>query len=393
MLDVKNGSQLWGQQYERTRSEFSEIQHQIVYETTRKLLVSLPKKQQLRTHDTNNSEAYQLYLKGRYEWNQYSPEAWMKALDYFQAAIRLDPGYARAWTGVADSYYQFSSLVLLPADAIPKARAAAMRALEFDEELAEAHASLAVIKAQYDWDGPGAEREFKKAIELNPGYATAHQWYGILLHGHARFEEAIAELYRAQELDPLSLFVGVTAAWPLHYTGQYDKALKQLQKVLDLYPKDAGLLSYWHAIRADAFLERGLEREAAEEYIESEAAGCDWCLGGTPEAIGALKAAYQTSGLRGYWEKSLQLQEQKYRTESEKAQSEGKYVGILPLARLYARLGYADKAFAALEFGVQKRDENMLFIKPESIRSSSPWASIRSHPRFADLLRRMGLEH
>ena len=180
--------------------------------------------------------------------------------------------------------------------------------------------------------------------------------------------------------------------WPLHNTGQYDKALKQLQKVLDLYPKDAGLLSYWHAIRADAFLERGLEREAAEEYIESEAAGCDWCLGGTPEAIAALKAAYQTSGLRGYWENSLQLQEEKYRTESEKAKAEGKYVTILPLARLYARLGYTDKAFAALEFGVQKRDENMLFIKPESIRSSSPWASIRSDPRFADLLRRMGLD-
>ena len=112
-----------------------------------------------------------------------------------------------------------------------------------------------------------------------------------------------------------------------------------------------------------------------------------------PETIAALRAAYQTSGLRGYWEKSLQLQEEKYRTESEKAQGEGKYVGgILTLARLYARLGYVDKAFAALETGVQKRDENMLFIKPESIRNTSPWASIRSDPRFADLLRRMGLE-
>src|SRR5207249_4686425 len=141
------------------------------------------------------------------EWNQDTPDAWMKALDFFQAAIRIDPGYARAWAGVADTYYQLSSLVLLPREAMPKARAAAMKALEFDDMLAEAHASLGVIKAQYDWDGEGAEREFRQAIELNPSYATAHQWYGILLHEHARFDDAGAELNRALDLDPLSIFV------------------------------------------------------------------------------------------------------------------------------------------------------------------------------------------
>jgi tetratricopeptide (TPR) repeat protein len=288
---------------------------------------------------------------------------------------------------VADSYYQMSSLVLPAQEAIPKARAAATRALELDETLGEAHASLAMIKAQYDWDGPGAEKEFRRAIELNPSYAIAHQWYGFLLHEYVRFDEALAEFNRAQELDPLAEYVGITAAWPLHYRGQYDAAAKQIERVLEMYPKDKDLLSYLHFIRAESFLERGMERQAFEEFLQS-----DSFLGVSPEAIATLKSAYETFGMRGYWQKRVDLEEEKYRKESDEARRAGKYVSSLQLAKLYGRLEAWDKAFTALETCFQNRDENLLFLKAESIRGASPWRGVRSDPRFVSLLRRMGLE-
>jgi tetratricopeptide (TPR) repeat protein len=280
-----------------------------------------------------------------------------------------------------------SSLVLPPREAIPKARAAAMKALELDETLAEAHASLGVIKSQYDWDGAGAVSEFKRAIALNPSYATAHLWYGMRLHEYARFDEALAEFNRAQELDPLTLLNGVYAAWPLHYRGQYDEAARQIGRMLDLYPKDAGLLNYLHLIRAESFLERRQQKQAVEEFLESEFFG-----GAGPQAIDAMKVAYAASGIRGYWGKSLDLEQERYRKEYEQALVAGTYVSSLPLARLYARLGDKEKAFAALETCFRNRDENLLFLKVEWIRGTSPWLAIRSDPRFGALLHRMGLE-
>src|SRR5439155_8252100 len=282
LVDVKNGSQLWGQQYDRARSEISDVQHHIFQQTVQRLGITLTPQHQARTRHTEKSEAYQLYLKGLYQLNQFrswsEPDAWKKALDYFQDAIRIDPAYARGWSGLADTYYEVSNLWLPPREAMPKAKDAAMKALELDEMLGEAHASLAMVKGVYDWDGPGAEREFKRAIELNPGYATAHQWYGLFFHVHARFDESIAEMTRAQELDPLSLYVGISVAWPLHYSGRYDQAAKQIERVLEMYPKDPTALTDLHFIRGESFLARGLEQKAAEEFIESEAAACASCL-------------------------------------------------------------------------------------------------------------------
>ena len=159
-----------------------------------------------------------------------------------------------------------------------------------------------------------------------------------------------------------------------------------------MYPKDPTALTYLHFIRGEPLLARGLEQKAAEEFIESEAAACAWCLGVNPEAITALKTAYRSAGLRGYWQKDLELQEERYRKDSEKAQAEGEYVSPITIAKLYARLGRKDKAFALLELAFQNRDESVLNLKAESIRSVSEWASIRSDPRFTDLVRRMNLE-
>ena len=389
LISAKDGSELWGQQYAPATADVLEVQRQIVEQLIPRLRVVLTPYQRTRAsaRRTVNSEAYQQYLRGRYQWNQFTPEAWKRALAYFSAAIKTDPGYAPAWVGVADSYYQMSSLVLPPREAMPKAKAAVMKALELDETLGEAHSSLGMIKAQYDWDGPGAEKEFRRAIELSPSDAIAHQRYGILLHEHVRFDEALVELNRAQELDPLTLFVGATAAWPLHYRGQYDAAAKQIEKMLDMYPKDKELLGYLHLIRAESFLERGIERQAVEEYIQSQSS-----YGASPQTIAALRTAYETSGVKGYWQKSVDLEEEKYRKESEQAPHAGRYIPRpLELAKLYARIEAWDKAFAALETSFQNRDENLLFIRAESIRRASPWRAIRTDPRFVSLLRRTGL--
>ena len=176
---------------------------------------------------------------------------------------------------------------------------------------------------------------------------------------------------RAQELDPLSLYVGISVAWPLHYSGRFDQAAKQIERGLEMYPKDPSALNYLHYIRGESLLARGLEQKAAEEFIESEAAACASCLRVNPEAITALKTAYRSAGLRGYWQKDLELQEERYRKDSEKAQAEGEYVSPITIAKLYARLGRKDKAFALLELAFQNRDESVLNLKAESIRTVS----------------------
>src|SRR6266571_8864316 len=169
------------------------------------------------------ARAYDLYLKGRYSWNQYTEAGWNTAIGYFNQAIAIDPKYSPAWAGLADSYYQLSSLVLRPDEAIPKARTAALTALEIDDQLAEAHASLGIIKAQYDWDRTGAEKDFKRAIELDSNYATAHQWLGMYYFAGGRFADALVSLERARQLDPLSLIIAFTAVWPLANLGRYDR--------------------------------------------------------------------------------------------------------------------------------------------------------------------------
>ena len=195
LVKVRDKSRIWGATYNTKMANVLAMQDEIATSISDNLRLQLNRdaKKTLTKRYTDNVEAYQLYLKGRYVWHRYTEEGWTKAIDYFRQALEIDPTYALAWTGIADSYYQLSSLVLLPSDAIPKARAAAERALEIDDTLAEAHASLAMIKSQYDWDWPGAEREFRRAIQLNPNYAIAHAWFAQYYYTNGRFDEALAE--------------------------------------------------------------------------------------------------------------------------------------------------------------------------------------------------------
>jgi len=276
--------------------------------------------------------------------------------------------------------------------AIPLARAAAEKALAIDEEVAEAHASLGVIRVSYDWDAKGAAKDFKRAIELNPNYATAHQWYGLSLYANAQFEAALVELNRAQELDPLALYVAVTAIWPLRHLGQEDEALRRLEKVTERFPGSPDLVAYLHEVRGESYLEKGMNDEAVAELLNGFRT--KGLCGDDRETTEALKRAYDTSGLTGYWQKQLELATPRYRQELDAArkQSPPRYVSPFRLAELRARLGDKEGAFALLQVSFENRDENLRWLKVESLRVDSPWHSLRSDPRFTALIRGVGLD-
>jgi serine/threonine-protein kinase len=394
LVNVRDNTRMWGTTVRTAVANLLTVQDEIATRVSDNLRLKLDAqaRSRLTRHYTDNAEAHQLYLKGRYFWNKYTEEGWNKAIDYFSQAINLDPTYALAWAGTADSYYQLSSLVLPPSEAIPKARAAAMKALELDEGLAEAHASLGIINAQYDWNRADAEKEFRRALELNPNYATAHQWYGMYLYADGQFGRALAEFEQAQKLDPLSLIIAVTAAWPLPQLGEYDRALRELQKIMELYPEATDVADYFHELRGDMYLQRGNPRDALEEYLKGFR--MKYLCGDDPETHAALRHAYEVSGLNGYWQKELVLATQRYRDQLDAAKQEQKpkYISPYRLAELAARLGDKEQAFAWLQRCYEARDESLVWIKAELLSDNSPWKSLRSDPRFTDLLRRLGLE-
>ena len=240
LVNVAQGNQLWGEQYNRKLTDILAVQTEIAKAITDKLELRLTGEQaeRLAKHYTENTEAYQLYLKGRYHWNKRNPEGFRKALEYFQQAIEKDPTYALAYTGLSDTYTTGSGLYLgLPSkEAYPRGRAAALKALEIDDSLAEAHISLASAKFEYDWEWAAAEKEFLRGLELNPGYATGHQWYAEYLRAVGRQEEGLAEMKRALELDPLSLIINTSLGWQYVYARQYEKAIEQCRKTVEMEP-------------------------------------------------------------------------------------------------------------------------------------------------------------
>jgi eukaryotic-like serine/threonine-protein kinase len=240
LMDVRDNKQLWGEQYSRKVSDLLAVQREIAGEITNGLRLKLSGEQQTRLskHYTDNSEAYQLYLRGRFYWNKRTGEALKKSIEYFNQAVENDPTYALAYAGLADAYGLLPSYsAASPHEAFPKAKAAATKAIELDDSLAEAHTSLANALFNYDWNLSEATREFLRAIELNPNYATAHHWYSdgpLLVMG--RFDDAVAGMKRAQELDPLSLIINAEIGVSYTFAGQYDRAIEQFHRTLDMDP-------------------------------------------------------------------------------------------------------------------------------------------------------------
>ncbi len=371
LVDVRYNKLLWGEQYDRKMSDLLATQREIAREIVDKLKVKVSGHEKgLAKHYTESNEAYQLYLKGRFYWNKRTGEAIKKSIEYFNQAIEKDPSFALAYAGLADSYVVPAN-PLPPREKMPKAKAAAMKALELDNTLAEAHTSLARVLTVYDWDWTSAEKEFKRAIELNPRYATAHQWYGTHSEAMGRHNEAIAEEKRAQELDPLSLIINFELGLAFYYAREYDQAIEQFQKTLELDPNFPPVYSFLPA----AYEQKGMYHEAIAGFQKGMAlaAGTEW--------------SFSTCGLGHVYGVSGKKDEARTMLNELKQLSGQKYVTADGIALIYAGLGEKDQAFAWLEKGYEERSFQMAWLKVEP-----RWDSLRSDPRYADLLRRMGLK-
>jgi len=375
LVDAREDKQLWGEQYSRKVADAASVQQEIATAISGNLRVRLTSedKTRLAKSSVTNPEAYQLYLKGRYHANQATVEEVKKAIDYFQQAIDKDPSYALAYAGLADTYCQLGGeFAFLPAtQALPKAKAAAEKALELDDTLAEAHAALAYAEF-FDWDWLNAEREFKRAIELNPNNAFSRRRYGEFLQARTRFSEALAEGKRAQELDPLSPYIVSFLGFAYLEMQHYDESIAQFRKALDLKSN----VPMAHAVIAVAYAMKGLYRQALAEYDqisdEDKAVASE-----TQLVAGTLGWIYAVSGRR---DDALKIALE-FRQLSTHA-----YVDSYQLGTIYAGLGEKDEAFRLLEKAYDQHSPVIVFLPVDPF-----WYGMRSDPRYADLLRRMGV--
>jgi TolB-like protein/Tfp pilus assembly protein PilF len=372
LVDVRDGTQLWGEQYNRSANDILELQEELAREITGKLRLRLSSAdmKKLAKRHTENREAYELYLRGRYFWNKRSLESVMRSIEYFQQAIALDPDYALAYVGIADSYTKLGDVgvaALPPKEAFSKAKIAAVRALGTDVGLAEAHTSLAHLYLhEYEWEE--AEREFKYAIELNPNYGTAHHWYAYCLAMSGRRNEWRAEIEKARELDPLSLPINADYGELLYFAGLDDEALEQLRKALEL---DSDF--YQAHITLGRIHERnGKPTEAMAEFQYSRDLSGD-----NLEALVAIGRLYAVSGEN---EKALEV------LSNLKELSQFKYVSPYGVAVVHAALGDKSEAFEWMKKAAAEHSGWIIYLNLD------PWLdSLRTDPRFNELLRSVNL--
>ena len=372
LIDVEQQSQLWGEHYRRRLVDIFDLEEEISREISGKLRLRLSgeEKKRLVKRYTENTEAYQLYLKGRYYTNKRTGEWIKKGIEYFQRAIDTDPNYALAYAGLADAYAFLASSTggMPPRDTYPKAKAAAQKALLIDDTLAEAHTSLGFFCLMYDWNFAEAEREFKRAIKLNPGYANAHDGYGFLLKATGRNEEAIRASREAKKLDPLSLFTNVSLAWAYYFARDYERAIEQGRKALELEPRFD--FAYWIVGLAHA------QEGSLDEAIAALNKAVLLTGGGlTHEAH--LGYAYALGG------KCVEARQ--VLADLEEIAKE-KYVPAYYYAIIHLGLGEQEQTFQWLERAAKERSGFLAFIKVEPM-----FDHLRSDARFADLLGRMGL--
>jgi TolB-like protein/Tfp pilus assembly protein PilF len=371
LIDATNGTQLWGQSYDGKLSDALAVKQAIAREVTGKLKLRLSgeEERRLMQRDTVNAAAYQFYLKGRYFWNQRTADGLEKGISYFRKAIEADPAYALAYVGLADSYNflgAFGIAILSPDEAMPKAKSAARKALEVDDSLSEAHASLAFVELYYEWDWAGAEKSFRRAIELNPNYAPAYQWYSHLLMSGGRTSDAISAAKRAAEIDPLSLPAVMNVGWQYHWARQYDSAVEQLRRVLQINPN----FEQAHWALGLAYVGQAKMEEAVAELQKAIALS-----GGNSVYVAGLGDAYALGGNKA---EAIRL-----RSELEQKTS---YVSPYWMATLQAALGEQDLALVSLEKAFAERNGGLIWIGADPRMDS-----LRSDPRFAALVERVGI--
>ena len=366
IINVTDGSQVWSEQYDRQMEDVFAIQDEIAREIVNALKIKLlgEKEAYIVKSYTEDNEAYQFYLKGLYFWNKRTALDVKKAIDYFEKAIKLDTNYALAYARLADSYGILPFYTpTLPKEAFSKAKVAVMIALNIDETLAEAHSALGFIKTYYDWDWEAAETELKRAVQIKPSYATAHHWYAEYLSAMGRHEEAIAEIRRAHELDPLSLIINCMKAWVFLFARQYERAIEQCQKTLELGPNFA----LAHSLLGWAYLEKGMYEESILAYQKRRG------------DLGVRNIyAYALPGKR---DESLGIIE-----EMKELWRRGD-IAAYPIARVYAGLGEEDLVLEWLEKSLGRREPFMVRLNVDP-----SFDSLRSNPRFKALLKKMNLE-
>jgi DNA-binding winged helix-turn-helix (wHTH) protein/TolB-like protein len=362
LIDLENVSQIWGQHYDRKLADILIVQDDI----SRNIFENLRLK--LNVEEKKKLEAYGLYLKGRNAWNKRTEDGLHQGIDYFQQAIQTDPNYAPAYAGLADCYNMLVVYgVQQPKDGFPKAKEAAIKALEIDESLAEAHTSLAFIEFRWDWDRVEAEREFQQAIKYQPSYQPAHQWYSSYLVALERFDEAIAEAKRTQELEPFSLISSSHLGWILYLAGRSDEAIQQCTRILDLDSNFFPALRY----RGLAYAQKGMYREAINDFQKGVK------LSGSPLMLALLGQAYAAAGQKAEAQQVL---------DELRDLQDKRYVSPYTVAGIYAGLGEKDLAFKWLEKAFEERDIWIVNLKVDPI-----FTKLRSDRRFPDLLLRTGL--
>jgi serine/threonine-protein kinase len=371
LVDARDNTHVWGKQYERKLTEIFALQDEMARDLSQSLRLRLSgeEEQRLVKRYTDNVEAYQLYLKGRYYWNKRTPDGFKKGLELFQQAIDTDPAYALAYAGLADSYAMLGDYsVLAPREAFPRAEAAATTALKLDDNLAEGHTSLAFVKMAYEWDWAMADREFRRAIELNPNYATAHQWYASYLVMMGRFDDSIREIKRAQELDPLSRIINANLGLHYYYARKFDESIAQLKKTISL--DDSFFVAHQYLGRT--YIQKGMNKEAVSELERARELS-----GNAPEVVASLGHAYAVAGRTGDAQKVLSDLDEIARD---------RYVLPYFRAAVYTGLGDKDQAFAWLERAFEERHPGLVLVNIDP-----RFDSLRSDPRFADLIRRLGI--
>ncbi|MGC1647505.1 MAG: protein kinase [Candidatus Sulfotelmatobacter sp.] len=371
LVDVATGSQLWGAQYDRKSGDIFVVQDEISNEISGKLRLQLTRaeKKRLTRHHTEDAEAYRFYLKGRHHWNRWTEEGFYKAIEYFQQAVEKDPSYALAYTGLADSYVLLGwNSYLPPYEAFPKGKEAAMTALRLDPDLAEAHTSLAALLWLHDWQWKEAETEFKRSLELSPTYPTANHWYAEFVMTMGRHKEAIARMKKGQEFDPLSLIINVAVGWALYHGRSYDEAVAQLLRTVELDPNYP--VTYW-------ILGLLLRITSRHDMAIAEGEKAVTRSGGSLLMRAALAHSLGTAG---------RTTEAGEMLDDLTGLATKKYVAPYFFAGIYIGMGENERAIECLEKCYEEHSHWLIYLHLDPSMDA-----LREHPRFQNLLQRVGL--
>jgi DNA-binding winged helix-turn-helix (wHTH) protein/TolB-like protein/Tfp pilus assembly protein PilF len=371
LIRTADAAILWSENFDETEADLFKFQDLISSRVAEAFRLKNPDRQ-TASHRTEDFEAYKLYLRGRHAWNKRTPEGLRQSIQFFKQSIDRDPTFALAFAGLADSYALLSEYNLAPPrDSFPQAKAAAQRALEIDENLAEAHTTLAYALANYDWNFEGAEHEYLRAIELNPNHATAHQWYAEFLSAMRRFDEAKVEIKRAEQLDPLSPIIQSIVGLIFYHARDFDAAIAQYQKTINNHPNFPVVYAYLSL----AYAQKGMYDEAfeAEAKLLQAAAGAD------EKSIEVLRQIYRQNGWKGFLRALLAGTN----TEAQKH-----YMNAFSQAFLYMRMGEREQSLEWLEKSFAEQHRYVVYL------NADPYADfLRDDPRFQNLIRRVGLKN